>query len=111
VRVRAKRTGEAHQFRSDCRAGADADEARIRNELSGNIAAAPATWESCGRSSACSPRGATSRWTVPPLRLDEGSYFLIAATSSPDPAPHLETDLMAWVNGMSTRCTRSRLRM
>ena len=47
----------------------------------------------------------------PALRLDEGSCFLIAATRSFDPDPHREMDLMASVNGMSTRCTRSRLRM
>ena len=38
----------------------------------------------------------------PPLRLYDGYLFPIAATRSFDPDPHLETVLMAWVNGMST---------
>jgi hypothetical protein len=44
------------------------------------------------------------------VRVEDGA-FLIAATISPDPDPHREMDLIAWVNGMSTRCTRSRLRI
>ena len=40
-----------------------------------------------------------------------GEASRIAATSSFDPAPHLETDLIAWVNGTSRGCTRSRARM
>jgi hypothetical protein len=43
--------------------------------------------------------------------LNQGSSFLIAATMFFDPDPHREIDLIAWEKGMSTRCTRSGLRM
>src|SRR5215475_15285623 len=44
------------------------------------------------------------------------SYFgilpiFIAATSSFEPDPHLETDVSAWVKGTSRGCTRSRQRI
>src|SRR5262249_34449248 len=40
-----------------------------------------------------------------------GCSVFIAATSSFAPAPHRETDLIAWVKGTSRGCTRSRLRI
>ena len=51
--------------------------------------------------------GAYVRW----LTLGRPSPFRIAATRSFDPEPQREMDLMAWVNGMSRTCTRSRRRM
>jgi hypothetical protein len=67
------------------------------------------------RSNARRSSAATDRATTDVIRFLHARRlqvpFLIAATISPEPDPHREMDLMAWLNGMSTRCTRSRLRI
>jgi hypothetical protein len=69
------------------------------------------TLHSLSEEFAPSKHGGVSQAVDSALRLEEGASPDIAATGSFDPAPHRETDWIALVNGMSTRCTRSRLRM
>ena len=48
---------------------------------------------------------------VPTRLSDRSARSCMARTNSPAPVPHFENTPMAWVNGMSTGCTRSRGRM